>query len=89
MKFSEPEINSLIDEVAAAADVTPEQAASVLKVLHVERLVDIVNATNELYANDGARRALGVKPGAPLEELNLHNVRLGTKGSDSFVDVVA
>ena len=88
-EFNEKNVNKLAGDLAGAAKIDVEDAHRVLKVLGIDNLISFVNTANEVVANDGARRALGISPRQPLTEINLDNLRIGVRGRDSFMDLVA
>jgi len=80
-------IQSLSDELAKAAGITPEQAHKVLSLLHIDKLDENFSAMHDILQNKSAVNALGLSHRDATERLKvasatsvtLANLRVGIK----------
>jgi hypothetical protein len=80
-------VDALVQELAEAAQLEPEQARSVLNVLHIDKLVVNANELQKLLSNSSSVSALGFSAGEVQNRLDsasaggftLANLRLAIK----------
>jgi hypothetical protein len=86
-KLTQRHVNSLVNELARAADLKPAQAKRVLEIFHVDKLVENANALQKVLSDKRAVSALQISPLEAEERLacvssgtlSLQNLRLGIK----------